>query len=71
MSQICSLETTIRMFWIDQRVKLKDYSVEGLNASGLEYVTLNPSAAEEFWIPDIFIDQAKVKRKQLVQKALN
>ena len=27
--------------------------------STLDYVTLNPKAAELFWIPDIFIDQAK------------
>ena len=28
-------------------------------ANGLDYVTLNPRAAERFWIPDVFIDQAK------------
>lgn len=32
------------------------------NHNELEYVTLNPSAARNFWIPDIFIDQAKELR---------
>ena len=55
VSQICALETTIRLFWIDNRVKMAFPEVH-------EYVTLNPKAAERFWIPDIFIDQAKEMR---------
>lgn len=55
VSQTCSLETTIRMYWRDWRVSiLSNASLDGLN-----YVTLNPRAASLFWIPDIFIDQAK------------
>ena len=57
VSQICTLETTIRMYWTDWRVKIKD-RLDG----DLDYVTLNPKAADSFWIPDIFIDQAKTLR---------
>ena len=49
VSQICTLETTIRMFWTDWRVKLKQSGLQ----SELSYVTLNPSAADMFWIPGI------------------
>ena len=58
VSQICTLETTIRMFWLDARVTLRPE----LQNSQMEYVTLNPKAADNFWIPDIFVDQAKALR---------
>ena len=35
------------------------FSSSGPTGKSLDYVTLNPRAAEKFWIPDIFIDQAK------------
>ena len=40
------------MYWKDWRVQadLKDDE---------HYITLNPSAAQHFWIPDIFIDRSK------------
>ena len=47
VSQIVTLETTIRMFWTDSRVKVKP----GSFSSELDYVTLNPKAAGNFWIP--------------------
>ena len=50
VSQICTLETTIRLFWQDSRVSLRQQVLD-------HYITLNPSAAHNFWIPDIFIDQ--------------
>ena len=53
LSQICALETTIRLYWVDHRVKMAFPNLH-------EYVTLNPKAAERFWIPDIFIDQVFV-----------
>ena len=59
VSQICTLETTIRMFWLDQRVSLRP---ELLQNQELDYITLNPKAADNFWIPDIFVDQAKELR---------
>ena len=52
VSQLISMETSIRMFW-------KDYRVQPELGNGKEYITLNPIAAKHFWIPDIFIDQSK------------
>ena len=51
MSQICTLETTIRLYWKDERVRIASPLTD------LDYVTLNPQAAHLFWIPDVFIDQ--------------
>ena len=51
VSQICTLETTIRLYWQDSRVKLRSEDTDE------HYITLNPRAARHFWIPDIFIDQ--------------
>ena len=51
VSQICTLETTIRLYWQDSRVKLRSEDTDE------QYITLNPRAARHFWIPDIFIDQ--------------
>jgi hypothetical protein len=59
VSQICTLETTIRLYWKDPRVKIK-------NPSNHQYVTLNPKAADKFWIPDIFIDQVSVYSTKLM-----
>ena len=51
VSQICTLETTIRLYWKDHRVQIASH------LSNLDYVTLNPQSAHLFWIPDIFVDQ--------------
>ena len=59
VTQICTLETTIRMFWLDQRVSIRP---EILEQNNTEYITLNPKSAHNFWIPDIFVDQAKALR---------
>ena len=55
VSQICTLETTIRLYWQDFRVKLRSEDTDE------QYITLNPRAARHFWIPDIFIDQVSPK----------
>eukprot|EP00095_Tigriopus_kingsejongensis_P009947 maker-scaffold981_size73921-snap-gene-0.17 protein:Tk09947 transcript:maker-scaffold981_size73921-snap-gene-0.17-mRNA-1 annotation:"glycine receptor subunit alpha-4-like isoform x8" len=60
VSQLCSLEITLRMYWTDPRVTM--VQPMGHGPTPQEYVTLNPRAAETFWIPDIFIDQAKELR---------
>ena len=52
VAQLISMETSIRMFWIDYRVRAE-------LEEDKEYLTLNPKAAEHFWIPDIFIDRSK------------
>ena len=56
-----SVETTLRMYWRDRRVAPKAL------APGEEYVSLNGKAVESFWIPDIFVDQAKALRTPSVQ----
>ena len=55
VAQLISLETSIRMFW-------KDWRVQADLKNETEYLTLNPTAAKYFWIPDIFIDKAKEVR---------
>ena len=55
VAQIISLETSIRLFWKDWRVSA-DLPVNKT------YMTLNPTAAKHFWIPDIFIDRSKMIR---------
>ena len=54
-SQFVSLETSLRMLWTDPRVDIKDNNDQG-------FVTLNGDAVDRFWIPDLFIDQAKSLR---------
>ena len=49
-AQFVSLETTLRMYWKDQRIK-------GNPLGGEDFVNVNGKAIELFWIPDIFIDQ--------------
>lgn len=52
VAQLISLETSIRLFWIDWRVRADLPEND-------TYMTLNPIAAKHFWIPDIFIDRSK------------
>jgi hypothetical protein len=51
VAQLISMETSIRMFWKDRRVRAE--------LDGKDYLALNPTAAEYFWIPDIFIDRSR------------
>ena len=55
VAQLLSMETSIRMFW-------KDWRVRADLDEGKDYLTLNPTAAKHFWIPDIFIDRSKSVR---------
>ena len=59
--QIISLETTLRLYWKDSRVKPKEKFLDSEDSLG-RYLTLNPSRASKFWMPDVFIDQAKALR---------
>jgi hypothetical protein len=76
VEQVVTIEMTIRMMWIDERIKIKekirsDGSNETIGSSDdddddddePEYVTINPRLAKYFWIPDVFIDQAKQLRE--------
>ena len=55
-SQFVSLETSLRMLWTDDRVDVGD------DDDGVGFVSLNGDAVDRFWIPDLFIDQAKSLR---------
>lgn len=44
------------------RVNPVERFLEGDDSLG-SYITLNPKLAEQFWMPDIFIDKAKLVRK--------
>merc|ERR1719513_116721 len=59
--QIVSLETTLRLYWKDERIKPAANTLDSEDSVG-QYITLNPSQAEKFWMPDVFIDQAKALR---------
>ncbi|XP_023335147.1 glutamate-gated chloride channel isoform X2 [Eurytemora carolleeae] len=49
-----SLETTLRMYWKDRRLKIRDEFLPSIN----NYLHLDNRFANHIWIPDIFIDQA-------------
>lgn len=59
--QLVSLETTLRLYWKDPRVRPQESCLEGEDAFG-RYVGLNPRKADDIWMPDVFIDQAKAIR---------
>ena len=54
-AQYISLETSFRMWWRDERIT-------GVPLGGEEFVRVNGKAIDNFWIPDVFIDQAKALR---------
>jgi len=59
--QLVSLETTLRLFWKDPRIKPRQEHIESEDSIG-QYITLNPRRADSIWMPDIFIDQVKALR---------
>ena len=54
-AQYITLETSLRMYWKDDRIT-------GVPMGGNDFVTVNGKEIAQFWIPDIFIDQAKALR---------
>ena len=60
--QLITIETTLRFFWKDKRVRPVKKFLEFSDSLG-QYTTLNPNMAHKFWMPDIFIDKAKAVRK--------
>ncbi len=60
ITQIVTMEVSVRMHWKDHRVSLKNGSVLPEDE---EYLTVNPRLARYLWIPDLFIDQAKELRE--------
>ncbi|XP_040570016.1 glycine receptor subunit alpha-2 isoform X2 [Lepeophtheirus salmonis] len=60
LEQTISLETSIRMFWKDHRISLSKKNVP--------YLTFNPEYLKDaFWIPDVFVDEAKDLRSPQYQ----
>ena len=60
-AQYITLETSIRMIWIDKRV-----SGNPKPNSGVDFVSINGDQIHKFWVPDIFIDQAVKTRNPKV-----
>ena len=60
--QLISLETSLRLYWMDSRVKPARSFLEWNDSCG-QYVSLNPEFASMIWMPDIFIDKARAIRK--------
>jgi len=55
-AQYISLETSLRMYWKDERIK-------GTPLGNDEFVNVNGKAIDNFWVPDVFIDQARTLRE--------
>ena len=67
VAETVSIETTLRMFWYDERLSLhKGILPDPVTEGGREYITLHPSITSQLWIPDIFVDQAVKLRKPLI-----
>ncbi|XP_023344214.1 glutamate-gated chloride channel [Eurytemora carolleeae] len=60
-NQLVSLETTLRLFWKDPRIKPKREYLQSFDSRG-NYTNLHPSLADRIWMPDIFLDHAKTLR---------
>ena len=56
MRQLVTVEMDIHMSWKDARLEVD------LKNKSLDFVALNPVAANYFWIPDIYIDEVKELR---------
>lgn len=54
-AQYITLETSLRMYWKDERI-------QGVPIGGNDFVNVNGKEIDNFWIPDVFIDQAKALR---------
>jgi len=54
-AQYITLETSLRMYWKDERIT-------SVPIGDNEFVNVNGKEIGNFWIPDIFIDQAKALR---------
>ena len=62
ISQLVTVEVSIRMQWFNDRVRLNNETLASLDPD-VDFLTLNPRLADHIWIPDIFIDQAKELRE--------
>ena len=59
VAETVSLETTLRMYWKDERIALLMKNMpKGFDEHKKKFLTLHPNVANMIWVPDIFIDQA-------------
>ena len=64
VAETVSLETTLRMYWRDERLSLNFESLpESFFTHNKQFISLHPDVANMIWIPDIFIDQAVSLRR--------
>ena len=63
IKQQISLETTLRLYWIDSRITPEPSHMKGQDPSFGAYANLHPQDASKIWMPDTFIDQAIKIRK--------
>jgi hypothetical protein len=57
--QLVTLETTLRLYWRDPRLKVDH--LMAANSSENAYVLLNPESASFIWFPDIYIGKLENK----------
>ena len=53
--QLVTLETTLRMYWRDPRLRVDHL----LNNSNSDYILLHPETSKFIWFPDIYIGKCK------------
>ena len=54
ISQIVTIEVSLRLHWIDERIKIAEGTLQSMGQAE-EYVTLNPRLAKYFWIPGKYV----------------
>ena len=52
--QLVTLETTLRMYWRDPRLRVDHL----LNNSSSDYILLHPETSKFIWFPDIYIGKS-------------
>ena len=61
--QLVTLETTLRMYWRDPRLRVDHL----LNNSSSDYILLHPETSKFIWFPDIYIGKifSSLKTKKI------
>ena len=59
--QLVTLETTLRMYWRDPRLRVDHL----LNNSNSDYILLHPETSKFIWFPDIYIGECKTNKSFL------
>jgi len=59
LRQLITIETTMRLYWQDQRLQVEHLLPENSSDS---YILLHPDTSKHLWFPDLYIDFAKALR---------